>query len=144
MRYVRGLVYFWLIVSTPLLGMTGFAQGAFLCWGSDGHVGIEIESCDPHRESASVSADHSGLSDHFGCQDDDSCGTCIDIPLPLGGATTRVVRPERAGASRGLALVTQAAESHDSVTAGGGYCRRGRPARADESIASLRTIVLLI
>jgi len=127
--------------------MTGFAQGAFLCWGAEGHVGIETEACEPHScESPSVSLDHEESSAHADCGDDDSCGACIDIPLPSGGATKRLLRRDRGSVSRRVMVyVTHLPELIvTGPQAAEEYSRCLRPGVGGESIASLRTIVLLI
>ena len=133
-----------LIVSAPLLGVAGFDRGAFLCWGDGGHIGIEIESCETHCETPSFSED---FSIYAGCrEDDDSCGACIDIPLPSGWATKRIVR--RFGGSELRRITLCAAYCPESIVNGrepaGQYSRYPRPGAGDESITSLRTIVLLI
>ena len=146
MWYLRRLIYLWLIVSAPLLGVTGTDQAAFLCWGAGGHVGIEAEPCDPHCELPSASSDHEESSVYTVCQDDDSCGACIDIPLPSGWATKCFVRrPGGSELRRATVCVTYCREPVvTGFKAAGEYCRLSRPAAGDESIASLRTIVLLI
>ena len=146
MRYLRGLICFWLIASAPLLGMTGFAQGAFLCWGGDGHVGIETESCEPHFASPSSSPDHEEPSAHADSEDHDSCGACIDIPLPSGGATTRLLRRGSGSVSRrAVVCVTHIPEPNvTGLEAAEEYSRCPRHGAGGGSIASLRTIVLLI
>ena len=143
MRYLRRVICFWLIVSAPLLGMTGFDRGAFLCWGAGGHVGIETESCDPHCESPAVSSDH---EDYAGCGDDDSCGACIDIPLPSGAATKRLLRCGLAPVLRRVMICVNhwAKPIVTGLEAAEEYSRCRRQGGRDESIASLRTIVLLI
>ena len=148
MRCLRGLMCFWLIVSAPLLGMTGFAPGAFLCWGAGGQIGIETESCEPHYcESPYSSSDHQespGYADC--CEDDDSCGACIDIPLPSGGATERLLRSGCGSVLRRVMVCPThlAGPIATGLEAAEAYFRRRRPGAGDESIASLRTIVLLI
>ena len=147
MRYLRGLICFWLIASAPLLGMTGFARGAFLCWGAGGYVGIETESCEPHYcESPYSSSDHEESSDYVDCEDDDSCEPCIDIPLPSGGATKRLLRRGCGSVLRRI-MVCATHLAEPIVTgpqAAEEYSRCPRPGGGDGSIASLRTIVLLI
>jgi len=86
MRYLRGTICSWLIVSAPLLGMTGFAENAVLCWGSDGHVGIEAGECQVRSESACCSSEQDH-ADHAVCDENESRAGCFDIPLPRGGAT---------------------------------------------------------
>jgi hypothetical protein len=145
MRFIRGLMCFWLIISAPLVGMTGFTEGAFLCWGDSGHVGIETEACEPHCGASSHSSDHEGASAYEACEDENVCGTCIDIPLPSGGTIDRISATGRESASKGMmACIPPHAET--TVTARqapGAYllCPGGG---GDESIASLRTVVLLI
>jgi hypothetical protein len=148
MRFICGLMCFWLIITAPLVGMTGFAQGAFLCWGDSGHVGIETEVCEPHCDSRfhSSSSDHEGASVHDACEDENICGACIDIPLPSGGAIDRIAAVGRESASKGMmACIPPHAET--TVTAGqapGAYLLCSCGVVSDESIASLRTVVLLI
>jgi hypothetical protein len=147
MRCIRGLIYFWLIASTPVLGMTGFAQGTFLCWGGDGSFGIGTEICDPHGESASSSSDHEESSDHGDHADEDSCcEPCIDIPLPSGGAIKHL---PRSGSGSVLRCVMVCAAPHaEPIVAGHEaakeYFRCPRPGGGEGAVASLRTIVLLI
>lgn len=147
MRYLRGLIYFWLIVSAPLLGMAPLAQGAFLCWGAGGHVGVETEACESHCESPTSSSDHEESSARDDCEDDESCcGACIDIPLPSGVAIKQLLR--RAGGSvlRGVTVCIMHIAEPDvtGFKAAEEYSRFPRPGAGGESIASLRTIVLLI
>jgi hypothetical protein len=144
MRYLRGLIYFWLIVSAPLLGMTGFAQGAFLCWG-DGGVGIETEACESGCSYRSSESDHEEHSDHGLCEYEDSCGTCIDIPLPSGGTIKRVLRPDSESELRVVAVC--ATHQTESIVVGGQASGAGLvcipPGGVDGVLASLRTVVLL-
>ena len=146
MRYLRGLICFWLILSAPLLGMTGFAQGAFLCWGAGGYVGIETEPCEPHCESPSSSSDHRESLGHGDAEDHDSCGVCIDIPLPSGGAIKRLRwRDYESAVRRVTVCVTHWGEPIvTGLETAEEYSRCPRPGGGDESIASLRTIILLI
>jgi hypothetical protein len=151
MRYFHGFICWCLIASSPLLGMTGFAQGAFLCLGSGGHFGIETESCESHCESEipedhDVFPDLSDLPGYSECKDDESCGTCIDIPLPPGGATKRLLRPDSESVKR-VPLVCLAGLPEPIVTGlavDGENNRCMRFGATGESIASLRTIILLI
>ena len=144
MRYVRGLICFWLIVSTSLLGMTGFAQGAFLCLGAGG-VGIETEACESACSYRSSESDHDDHSDHGVCEYEDSCGACIDIPLPAGGAAKRMLRPDSGSMLR--VLMVCATYQTSSIVVGGQISRANLfcipPGGGDGLLASLRTVVLL-
>jgi len=127
--------------------MTGLAQGAFLCWGAGGYVGVETEACEFHCESPTSSSDHEESSYYDDCEDNESCcGACIDIPLPSGVAIKQLLR--RAGGSvlrRVTVCVTHIAEPDvTGLEAAEEYSRFPRPGAGGESIASLRTIVLLI
>ena len=143
MRYLRGLICFWLILSTPLLGMTGFAQGAFLCLGDGGRIGVETEACIPHRDSSVSSSDHKEPSSSADCEDEDFCGACIDIPLPSGAAISRLLRSARGTVLRNMmvCVMPHAEPIVSARQAPGEYssCPQG-----DGVIASRRTIVLLI
>ena len=146
MRYLRGLICFWLIASAPLLGMTPIVQEAYLCWGDGGHVGIETGSCEPHHESSFSSSDHEESSAHADSEDHDSCGACIDIPLPSVGATQCLIRSGSGSGSPGVPVCV--AHPAEPIVAGPQaareYSRYPRLGGGDEAIASLRTVVLLI
>ena len=146
MRYLRGIVSFWLIVSAPLLGMAPLAEGAFLCWGDGGHVGIETGSCETHCAPPSSSSDHRESSDHGDAEDHDSCGACIDIPLPSGGATNRLLRRDSKSVSRRVMVcLPHPVEPVDTgPQAAEEYSRSGRQEGGGVSTAPLRTIILLI
>jgi len=132
-------------MSAPLLGMTGFTQGAFLCWGDQGHVGIETEACESHCEAPS-SSDHEEHSDCGVCIEDDSCGACIDIPLPPGGATKRLLRRGDESVAKTAAPDCAVVQANPAVTGPqtsfAGFLRP-QPPGGDGSIASLRTVILL-
>jgi hypothetical protein len=144
MRYLRGLIYFWLIVSTPLLGMTGFAQGAFLCLG-DGGVGIETEACESGCSYRSSESDHDEPSDQCVYEYEESCGDCIDILLPSGGAVQRVLSPDSESELRVVAVC--ATHQTESIVIGGQASGASLvcipPGGGDGSLAYLRTVVLL-
>jgi len=154
MRYLRGIICCWLIASAPLLGMTGFAENAFLCWGSDGHLGIETQTCKSTCESPCFSSeidDHDDHDDHEEqpgsalCEHDDSCGSCIDIPLPPGGVLSRLVSTT-SGLNPSAAVAILPAPSitlvvKDRQIAGAHW--PDAPPGGDAAIASLRTVVLL-
>lgn len=144
MRCIRGLFCLWLVVSAPLLGVGGSAQGAFLCWGSDGYVGIETQACESHCGESSDASDHDDHPEHAVCQAEESCGTCIDIPLPSGAAPKRIVRP---GGSVSRPAIVAAPSQPEPIAAEAQeinrYCLRSHAGGGDESIACLRTVVLL-
>ena len=148
MRYLRGIIYSWLIVSAPLLGMTGFADNAFLCWGSGGHICIETQACETSCQtpafysSSKEHLDYDEHSDSCVCTDGSECGACIDIPLPSGGAT---VRPVRSGGwfTPQNALLCAAPQA-DPIITGDLYWLTPSNGGGDGTIASLRTVVLLI
>ncbi|MCP4378220.1 MAG: hypothetical protein GY794_18850, partial [bacterium] len=126
----------------------------FLCLGSDGHFGIETESCESHCESETP-ADHDDfpsspgspdLSGYSECKDDESCGTSIDILLPLGEATSRLLRSGSESVKR--SPLVSLAGLPESIVAGlaadGENNRCMRFDAAGVSIAPLRAIILLI
>ncbi|MDP7288538.1 MAG: hypothetical protein QGH94_11150 [Phycisphaerae bacterium] len=150
MRYLRGIICCWLIASAPLLGMTGFAENAFLCWGSDGYVGIETQACKTTSQSPCFSSerdDHDDHDEHPGsalCDHDDACGSCIDIPLPSGEALSRLV--STGGGLNPSAVAILPAPSTTLVVTGPQTANAhwpGAPPGGDAAIASLRTVVLL-
>lgn len=80
-----------LIVLICLLMFGNLAHGVMLCFGSEGHVSIEIKSIDCCDEYLGVpvqaAAESCGNSSYS--EGEDPCGDCIDIPLPGSCITKR-------------------------------------------------------
>jgi hypothetical protein len=159
MRRLRGLIICWLILSAPLLGFTGLGDGAFLCWGDDGHIVIETELCepgcavvssDPHHDGHNNHDDHGDHDDHCepgGCASDESCGVCIDIPLPQSGALNRVLRSSTQKLSGAkvpvMAIICNVESQVSANSALLVYSSSLPPGAPDQLLASLRTVILL-
>lgn len=81
-----------IIVLSCLLMFGSLAQGAVLCFGSEGHISVEFKAadcCDEYLDvpvrglpDSYVSADHS--------EGADSCGDCVDIPLSTNCVSKQV------------------------------------------------------
>ena len=73
-----------IIVLICLLILGNFAHGAVLCIGSNGHISIELTPADCCDESPDIPV--GVLQNSFIDADcpatTDSCGDCIDIPIP--------------------------------------------------------------
>lgn len=80
-----------LIVLICLLMFGNLAHGVVLCFGSEGHISIEIKSADCCDEFPGIpiqaSAYPYGNSSYS--ESEDPCGDCIDIPLPGSCITKR-------------------------------------------------------
>jgi len=58
-----------------------FTHGAVLCFGSDGHVSIELEATGCCDESPNIPLQNSSNASMNNSASIDSCGDCTDIPL---------------------------------------------------------------
>ena len=80
------------IVLICLLMFGSLACGAVLCFGSDGHVSIKLKPTDHCDEypGIPVQASPNSCTNANYSESMNSCGKCIDIPLPSNCVTKRI------------------------------------------------------
>jgi len=136
------------LVALLVLSGLGNAHGVVLCLGTDGHVGIKFSQ--ETRCSRSPAADRVATGP-VGQQlagppvSSSHCGHCIDIPLGGGDPATHqnvVVKDSSHSVRASSAGVS--GFSFSSAEALAWHCAPKAQRVADQSRASLRTVVLLI
>ena len=73
-----------IVVLICLLMFGNLTHGAILCFGEDGHVSLEISStnCCDEYQAISVQTPQNSCSIDNHSKNIDSCGDCVDIPIP--------------------------------------------------------------
>ena len=127
-----------------LFSFPGLGNAGIVCFGDDGHVSIES------TETPSLPAQNTTVTDHSLASDEndhceEQCNSCIDFPLSFTTANQNITEKKYEFKleknqlfqvdSRILSPIT-AVKNHKSPLVS--------PLVIDQSIASLRTIVLLI
>jgi hypothetical protein len=140
MILVRAVVILLVGVANTLIASTGASGGRVVCFGFDGHIGIESaqtkEACCDKEATPHVDGEAS-VSTRGGCP-------CIDIPIPHGGrtiearATTAPKHDLQVAAIHSMKDILLAASQSDSI---GG---NDTPPPVPSSRVALRAIVLLV
>lgn len=127
-------------VAVALIGFLlaiGNAGAVVVCFGADGH--IEVVSASEEHCCECPSHNAPGETGH-------RCGSCFDIPLPLGRGETFL--PPAGGEGRGLNIKAPSRVCGCSVTAVSPDSPEASPGTAtcahNSAISSLASIVLLI
>ncbi len=141
MAIVRCLIVVVVGISNTLLACTGAAGGQIVCFGFDGHIGIESvqtqEAC-CDRETTPHEGHESGIFTGEGC-------ACIDIPIPHGGRTM-AGRPMTAPKHELHAAINAPMAADIRLTESLSYSIAGNhiPPPVSASHAALGAIVLLV
>lgn len=111
-----------------------------LCFGEDGHIELEIsvnDRCGPETADAGTAA--------FASQDADHCGECSDVPLFSQTMQGHFAREAAAPQPDFLPLgIPFSAPAFRYVPAPASAGRAPAPANAPASLASLRTVRILV
>ena len=130
-----------------LLMFGGLAQGAVLCFGSDGHVSIEFKptGCCGEYPGIEVQASLDSCSDVNYSESMRSCGDCIDIPLPENCVAKRVTSfvAKKSSPLKVLPETIISESTNDTVSTNKErIAKSGDP--AGDTLGSIRTTVLII
>jgi hypothetical protein len=135
----------WLCLAVAVLTGLTPAQGVMLCLEPDGDLCIEIASsadtcggCEVEAHDAEPAAEHEVSTD-------DPCCSCVDVPVP-GFCQDRQVLPKTIEFQLGpwLAQVETLVLPSIHTIRAASYRTRGEEPRPPDSLALIRSVVLLV
>ena len=144
MRYKRLIIA--ALAAVLLVGGLGNAFGGVLCLGLDGHLKVEFSQDMRCSDVLSAKDDtRECVGEQLICTAEHSshCGPCFDIPFGIGDPAKRTKRVFQDFKSPVKTLVASDFFLSSLGSARGRYADKPLPV-GDETLASLRTVILLV